>query len=64
MHFELCELMVYELNYILLSRLGETGVKIRWSGWIITLKVCITYKMSHIALHIYHKLHVEQYYAL
>ena len=26
MHFELCKLMVYELNYILLSRSGETGV--------------------------------------
>ena len=64
MHFELCELMVYELNYILLSRLGETGVKIRWSGWIITLKVCIAYKISHITLHRHHILYVEQYYAL
>ena len=26
MHFELCKLIVYKLNYALLSRSGETGV--------------------------------------
>ena len=54
----------YEWLYTQISNMIRGLVRISRSGWIITPKVLIKHKTSHINLHRRHIHNVEQYYAL